>query len=207
MLMHQMLEKADLIICFGSYDLRPAEWAAKLYLGGLSKKVLFSGKQEGDVAQQESEAVVFKTKAIEMGVPASEIYIEDRSTNTGENIQFASKFLKENNIAANKVIIVHKPYMELRTYATLKAQWPKPQSTFIMSSPPISYEEYTGDPDYSKDYLINVLVGDLQRIKEYPKLGFQIEQEIPKKVWAAFTELVKLGYDKRLAKNEAPYTN
>jgi hypothetical protein len=43
-----------------------------------------------------------------------------------------------------------------------------------------------------------VMVGDLQRIKEYPKLGFQIEQEIPKDVWEAWEELVKLGYIKYL---------
>ncbi len=42
------------------------------------------------------------------------------------------------------------------------------------------------------------MVGDLERIKEYPKLGFQIEQEIPDKVWEAGQELIKLGYNKFL---------
>ncbi len=42
------------------------------------------------------------------------------------------------------------------------------------------------------------MVGGLQRIKEYPKLGFQIERDIPTEVWAAYEELVKLDYDKRL---------
>ena len=42
------------------------------------------------------------------------------------------------------------------------------------------------------------MVGDLQRIKLYPALGYQIAQEIPDDVWSAFEELVRAGYDKYL---------
>ena len=44
------------------------------------------------------------------------------------------------------------------------------------------------------------MVGDLQRIKFYPRLGFQIKQEIPDDVWQAYEKLVALGYDKHLMK-------
>ena len=44
------------------------------------------------------------------------------------------------------------------------------------------------------------MVGDLQRIKIYPKKGFQIFQEIPDDVWQAYKQLVNLGYDKHLIK-------
>lgn len=44
------------------------------------------------------------------------------------------------------------------------------------------------------------MVGDLQRIKEYPAKGFQIEQEIPDEVWSAYETLVAAGYDKHLIK-------
>ena len=40
-------------------------------------------------------------------------------------------------------------------------------------------------------HLMNILV-----INVYAKLGFQIEQEIPKKVWDAYEQLVELGYHK-----------
>jgi hypothetical protein len=42
------------------------------------------------------------------------------------------------------------------------------------------------------------MVGDLQRIKIYPGRGYQIAQDIPDKVWSAFEELVRAGYDKYL---------
>lgn len=42
------------------------------------------------------------------------------------------------------------------------------------------------------------MVGDLQRIKIYPSLGYQIYQEIPDQVWAAYEELVARGYTEHL---------
>jgi hypothetical protein len=46
--------------------------------------------------------------------------------------------------------------------------------------------------------VINAMVGDLQRIRLYPAKGFQIPQEIPEDVWAAFEKLVAWGFDKHL---------
>ena len=43
-------------------------------------------------------------------------------------------------------------------------------------------------------------VGDLQRIKLYPEMGFQMPQEIPWEVWDAYAQLVRLGYDMHLIK-------
>ncbi|RZU34720.1 hypothetical protein EV284_4319 [Streptomyces sp. BK022] len=43
-----------------------------------------------------------------------------------------------------------------------------------------------------------MLVGDLQRIIEYPKLGFAVEQEVPEDVWEAYESLVRDGFTTRL---------
>ena len=42
------------------------------------------------------------------------------------------------------------------------------------------------------------MIGDLQRIRVYPERGYQIPQEIPDDVWAAFEALVAAGYDGHL---------
>ncbi len=86
--------------------------------------------------------------------------------------------------------------MERRAYATIKKQWPEVSVT--VSSPQISYTGYPNE-EISKDDCINIMVGDLQRIIEYPKLGYQIEQNIPKEVMSAFEELVALGYTEHLS--------
>jgi hypothetical protein len=42
------------------------------------------------------------------------------------------------------------------------------------------------------------MVGDVQRIRAYPALGFQIPQDIPAGVWEAYERLVSMGFDKHL---------
>ena len=85
--------------------------------------------------------------------------------------------------------------MERRSYAAGKI-W-LPDIDLIIASPQISFDKYP-NALMSKDQIINSLVGDVQRIKEYPKKGFQIEQEIPKDVRAAYEYLISEGYTKRL---------
>ncbi|MFD2791948.1 hypothetical protein ACFS27_00125 [Promicromonospora vindobonensis] len=46
--------------------------------------------------------------------------------------------------------------------------------------------------------VVDMLVGDLQRVIEYPKLGFAIEQEIPEDAHAAYGYLARQGFTSRL---------
>jgi hypothetical protein len=46
--------------------------------------------------------------------------------------------------------------------------------------------------------VINIMVGDLERIKFYPEKGFQIFQEIPADVWDAYLQLRVQGFEKHL---------
>jgi uncharacterized SAM-binding protein YcdF (DUF218 family) len=143
-----------------------------------------------------TEAEVFAEVALKMGVPKNAILIENQSQNTGQNYEFTAKLLNEHGIYPKVVIAVQKPYMERRTYATGKVWWSDIE--LIVVSPPISLEDYPNEANSKDDHWINAMVGDLQRIKDYPAKGFQIEQEIPDDVWSAYEYLVVLGYDKRL---------
>ena len=198
MRMNHGLEKSDVILCLGSRDMLPAERACELYFQGFAPVIMFSGNHPADpkkITLDKPEAEVYKDIAIKLGVPESAIVIENKSTNTGENITFSKKILEDNNIKCDNIILVQKPYMERRTYATFKKIWPEPE--ILVTSPQMSYEDYTQNNPYDeKERIIHRMVGDLYRIKEYPKLGFQIEQDIPATVWQACLELVKMGYDK-----------
>jgi uncharacterized SAM-binding protein YcdF (DUF218 family) len=130
-----------------------------------------------------------------MGVPELAVLVENRSTNTGENIIFTDRLLKEKSIAPHSFIVVQKPYMERRSYATFKKHWP--DKNVVITSPLISFEDYP-TADIPVDRVIEIMVGDLQRIKEYPAKGFQIPQEIPDDVWEAFEKLVAAGFDGHL---------
>ena len=197
--MHHTLEKSDCIFALGSHDLRVADRAAELYLQGWAPLVIMSGGL-GNVTKDvwtEPEADQFARIAVDKGVPASAILIENKSTNTGENIVFTRKLLEQENIDPQSFILVQKPYMERRTFATFQKQWPGKK--MLVTSPQISFEDYPTN-EISMERVINIMVGDLQRIRYYPEKGFQIYQEIPAEVWDAFEELVEAGYDKHLVK-------
>lgn len=169
--MNQKLEKADCIFVLGSHDKRVAEYAADLFFQGLAPYILFSGGfgrlTEGNFTKPEAE--LFAEIAVTRGVPREKIIIENKSTNTGQNVEFSKKILKEKGFEFHTFILVQKPYMERRTFATFKQVWPEKE--FRVTSPQISYEEYPND-EISQDEMINIMVGDLQRIKIYPEKGF-----------------------------------
>ena len=190
---------SDVILALGSHDLRVAERAAQLYLEGWAPLLVCSGGL-GNLTSgiwTVSEADQFAEIAIKMGVPASAVKVENKSTNTGENILFTGRLLKETGIEPRSFIVVQKPYMERRSYATFKKHWP--EKNVVITSPQISFEDYPTE-DIPADRVIEIMAGDLQRIREYPAKGFQIPQEIPDEVWAAFEKLVALGFDRHLIK-------
>ena len=201
----QKLKNADTIIAFGSHDLHVAERAADLYLSGYSKSIIFTGGL-GRITQNiwnKPEANKFADIAIRKGVPESAIYIENQSTNTGENISLSKELIRNNNITVDSVIVVDKPFKERRIFATLKKQWP--ELNFVVTSPQASLKEYLkyyqDSVELEVDDFINIMVGDLQRIDVYGRNGFQISQDIPLEVWEAFNTLVNEGYDKQLLRD------
>jgi uncharacterized SAM-binding protein YcdF (DUF218 family) len=197
--LHHTLERSDCILVLGSLDTRTAERSADIYLQGYAPIVIFSGGL-GKLTKymwKETEAELFATIALDRGVPREAIFIENKSTNTGENILFTQQLLQEKNLNPDSFIVVQKPYMERRSYATFKKHWP--DKKLIVTSPQLSFEEYP-TPDIPVEKLINMMVGDLQRIKLYPQKGFQIYEEIPDDVWKAYERLVDMGFNKQLVK-------
>jgi uncharacterized SAM-binding protein YcdF (DUF218 family) len=200
-LMKQQVAKADAILVLCSHDERVAERGVELFLEGWAPMIIFSGGQ-GTITRklwQEPEAERFARIAMSLNVPRESILIEPRSTNTGENIVFTKRLLAAKGFDPHKFIVVQKPYMERRSYATFRKLWPEKE--LVVTSPQVSFRNYL--TDYANRALsaadvVAIMVGDLQRIKIYPALGFQIEQEIPNAVWHAYERLVRAGYDQYL---------
>ncbi|MFZ5989215.1 MAG: YdcF family protein [Bacillota bacterium] len=202
--MNHSLKKSDCVIVLGSHDTRVALRGADIYLQGYAPLIVFSGGL-GKVTRHiwnMTEADKFSEIAIGLGVPKDRILIENKSSNTGENILFVKDLVLKRNINIKDAIVVNKPYMERRTYAAFKKLWPDIDIT--ITSPQLNFEAYLSgykDGEITKDEVISIMVGDLQRIKVYPQKGFQIHQDIPEEVWRALTELVKMGYTKHLCDN------
>lgn len=200
-LMNHEIAKADAILVLCSHDERVAERGAQLFLEGWAPLLIFSGGQ-GAITKtlwNEPEAERFARIAESLNVPRENILVEPYSTNTGENIKFTKTLLAERGLDPHKFIVVQKPYMERRSYATFRKFWSEKE--LLVTSPQVSFRDYLAEytnRDLSTADVVSIMVGDLQRIKLYPARGFQIAQEIPDEVWEAFEGLVRAGYDKYL---------
>ncbi len=200
--LNHQLEKADVILVLCSHDRKVAERGARLLLDEWAPLLIFSGGL-GSITRNiwtEPEADQFAKIAIAMGVSKEHILIENRSTNTGENVRLTRQLLLEQKLNPQSFILVQKPYMERRSFATFKKVWP--EKTVRVTSPQVTFDEYLesySNAELAGDDVVSIMVGDLQRIKLYAEKGFQISQAIPAGVWSAYEELVSCGYDRHLA--------
>lgn len=194
------LKPVDAIIGLGSYDDWVAIRAAEVYKKGLAPLIIFTG---GEVPQNieilgKSEAEYLKDKAARFGVPTDKILLDTRAQNTGENVLLTRQLLKDRNIHIASAIICSKPYMARRAKATFNKQWPELQ--ILVTSKKETLEQHlrrVGD-SIGEDRVIDAILGDMIRMKEYAKNGFQVEVSIPDNVWNSGQALLKQGYGNRL---------
>ena len=201
--LHQEPQKADVIVGFGNFNTDIGRRAAELYLQGIAPKILFTGGlgRNTQGLLPEPEAVRFARAAMECGVPECDILLEDKSTNTADNIRFTRSLLESLGIRHEHILGVHQPFMERRICAAMGVYWP--EQRFSVTSPQVSIPQYLArarDQGISENAAISVIVGDFQRMDLYAKKGWQLPQEIPGAAWDAFHRLVEMGYDQQLAK-------
>lgn len=205
LLLHEQVCSADLLLVLGSVDDRVARYAAELTNCFDYGTVMFSGgiAHSHDllvVTWAGTEAAHFYDVFQKAGGEARKVLIEQHAQNTGENATFCYDLLQAEYGYGSipKIIqIVAKPYMQRRARATFEAQWPDTASRFFVSAPQISFRDYP-NKEQPFERLVNLLVGDLQRIIEYPARDLQSRQLVPKQVILAWTRLVQQGYDNHL---------
>jgi len=196
------LRKADCIVGFGNYNCDIAKRAAELWKAGLADKILFTGGLGRNTLgyQSVTEAERFAQTAFAEGVPESVVLIENRSTNTAENIRFTRALLEENGIRAGTLIGVHQPFMERRIAAAFDVTWPEVElltTSFDIDIP--GFLEHAEQYGVTRQMVLEEVVGDFQRMELYAEKGWQSPQPMPEAAWEAYRELVRLGYGGQLA--------
>ncbi|WP_248963476.1 YdcF family protein [Sphaerisporangium perillae] len=199
---HQMrhdMRPVDAAIGLGSHDLGVAAFAAELYVAGLFPVLVFTGGNSPTTAARfpRGEAVHFREHALELGVPDSAILLEPNAGNTGQNITFSREVLASAGVTPTTVLLISKPYMQRRSFATARKLWPEVEA--ICASEPLEFDDYLKSIGDDR-LVIDMLVGDLQRVIEYSKLGFAIAQDVPEEVHAAYGSLLAAGFTSRLLK-------
>ncbi|GAB7184489.1 YdcF family protein [Kitasatospora sp. Ki12] len=197
---HQMGHErrpCDVAIGLGCHDLGVAAETAALYLDGLVQKIVFTGGLNPSRPDHFpcGEAVHFTEHAVSLGVPEHAIHLEPQARNTGQNIRFSREVLKTAGVEVRSVLLVSMPYMERRAYATCRQAWPEVE--VVCTSTQMNLNDYVKTIGDEK-LVIDSLVGDLQRVIEYPGLGFAVAQDVPEAVRDAYQRLLADGFDSKL---------
>jgi uncharacterized SAM-binding protein YcdF (DUF218 family) len=193
----------DAGIGLGSHDLGVATLAADLYHAGMFPVLVFTGANSPTTHARfpRGEAVHYAEQAMALGVPQSAIIIEPEATNTGQNITCSRRVLAGAGITPDLVMLISKPYMQRRAYATARKLWP--EVSIVCASEGLSLDDYLKKMGDDK-LVTDMLVGDLQRVIEYPARGFAIVQEVPAMVQDAYWRLLAAGFDSRLIESGSP---
>ncbi|MEU6034249.1 YdcF family protein [Actinomadura sp. NPDC047616] len=191
------VRRCDVAIGLGSHDLGVATYAAELYHRGMVPLVVFTGANAPTTVGRfpRGEAVHYREHALALGVPDEAILVEPEATNTGQNIALTRRLLDGRGIEVRSALLICRPYQQRRAYATAKKVWPELE--VVCASRPLSLDEYVrgiGDVDR----VINMLVGDTQRVWLYAERGFAIAQDVPAEVLGAYERLVAAGFTSRV---------
>lgn len=191
---------AETMVVFGTNDLRVAGFAAGLYGRGFGKLMVCTGgmAHTGDMLATgwtRPESEMFAEEAIRRGVPQESILLESRALNTAENVRFTRELLARRDVRPRNVLLVCKPFMQRRVWATMAIEWPEMPAT--VASQQMTLDEYF-TPDLPPEKIIPIMMGDLQRIWIYADRGWSAPQQIPGDVMEAYRELVRLGFTQHL---------
>ncbi|MEU4985126.1 YdcF family protein [Streptomyces sp. NPDC021969] len=189
-------------IGLGSHDLGVADTAADLYERGMVPLIVFTGATSPTTRERmpRGEAVHYRERVLELGVPSSAVLVEPRARNTGENIRFSRELLQEDDVDVSSVLLISKPYEERRAYATARKLWPEVE--IVSASSPMTLNEYV-DSIGDARMVIDMLVGALQRLLVYPEQGYLISQPVPADVIEAYERLCQAGFTSRLLTTDA----
>ncbi|NJC72984.1 YdcF family protein [Planosporangium thailandense] len=189
--------RCDTGIGLGGRDLGAARVAVELFHRGMFPILVFTGARTPRSADRfpHGEAVAYHEYAVAAGVAPESILLEERATNTYENIVFSRRVLAAHGVRPRSVLLVSRPYQQRRAYATCRKQWP--EVDVVCAASRQSLAEYVSGAGDAKR-VIDSVVGDTQRIELYAQRGFAVPQEVPAEVRAAYERLVAAGYTGRL---------
>ncbi len=185
-------QSADVIVCLGSYDPRVATRCAELLGDQVAPIAVITGGYGNWTrgAFERPEAEVFAAVIESAGVERARLILEPRATNIGENIAFARRALNDREV--RRAVFVTKPQTQRRVWATARKQWP--EIDLAVTAPNHDLMSQAVDEVVLRR-LVEEMVGDVQRLMEYPAAGYQVAVEIPPHVAEAYRRLREAGFD------------
>jgi len=175
----------DAVIGFGHFDLSIPRHCADLAQRGAAKRIVFTGgigAGTADLGRPEADAFAAEL-AIRHPDLARQVVVENRSTNTAENIRFTRELLSNCTPplalggAIRSLLLVGTPCRMRRVALT----WQKlvPEIPAWSSPPPADYESLSALYASKGETIRDQLLGEFDRIRDYPARGWIVPTEIP----------------------------
>lgn len=190
------IEKCDVVIGFGHFDLRIASQCYALYRKKFASKIIFTGgigAGTADLPKPEADAFMDHLLALDPQINPNDIIKENQSTNTAENILFTQRLLAEINPDFNfqrgitSALLVANPYRQHRVYLTCRKHL---HHLKFLNTPPESNLNTEIDLFQSKGFrLDDLMLGEVDRLIDYGKKEWIEPADIPKKVLEAYKVL------------------
>ena len=134
-------------------------------LGEFRQAIVSGGPTRGE---DTAEADILADKLIMAGFPSQSIVIEDRATNTLENVVFSRELLAAKGLRPDALILIGKICSTRRYMMTVAKQWPEIQT---MGTWAVNYFD-TDRKDWHRDKVFRRRVfGELERIVIYQEKG------------------------------------
>ena len=165
------IQKTDIMFIFGSSQ---GDWqkVAQLFLQNLADKILVCGLTGNhQEITGESLAHMIKRELMKRGVPEHFILLQDKSTNTLEDVRYGKEVLEEHNIFPTSILFVSKSHHSGRALRTLKKFFPAAKIYAF------TYDAVYNDITVSRDNWWNFteaksrVYGEYLRIKKYSERG------------------------------------
>ena len=190
----------DAVIGFGVFDLKLPRFCGELYVAGHAKRIIFTGGIGGgsaDLAEPEADAWYAELRRVYPQIPREHVILENRSTNTGENIRFTAELLARKHPdlsfggGIKTVIVVASPSRLRRVRLTLKQM--QPQLQIFGQHTGASFAEEHALYESKGINFAQHLVGELDRIVDYAARGWIFPEPLPPPIAAAHQKLKRLS--------------
>ena len=218
--------KPDMIILAGNDFLPGAEGAFRLasqtgipllISGGIGHATAFLQKAVADNVRYhaldtvgKSEAEILQAVATTFwNIPASQILLETKATNGGENGLFTRQLLEKHQMAPEQVILVQDPAMQRRATATFTQAWQGMANPSTLISWPVivpklvlcdgtmTFSGPASEHPASIKRFVSLVMGEIPRLRDDkngygPKgRGFIPHVDIPDEIEVAYAQLVQ----------------
>jgi uncharacterized SAM-binding protein YcdF (DUF218 family) len=192
-------EPVDAIIGFGMFDLRLPVFCGKIQAQGHAPRIIFTGgigAGTGDLGQPEADAWRDALFHAYPDFPHDHLIVENRSTNTAENIAYTAALLERDHPTLvfgrglQTALVVASPSRMRRVKLTLQHLQPALRVIRCLPRTTSFDREHALYTAQGQDYLAH-LAGELDRIVSYPARGWIAAEPLPDAIAAAHATLTQ----------------